>query len=162
MKKDRHWRDTFAVPSGTLWASSYDHPDREARLGTDPPADIALVLFDYSNPGFGEWTADGRGAVLHRMYWPMLAAPPDLDELLGYLREIRAVLRTGGTAEVFCFGGHGRTGTVLACLAVLDGEEPAAAIERLRRDYCQRAVSTKELEDFVHAVGRSHTTETVR
>jgi protein-tyrosine phosphatase len=76
--------------------------------------------------------------------------------LLRRLEEVRAVLRSGGRAEVFCYGGHGRTGTVLACLAVLDGEPPDAAIARLRRDYCSRAVSTSELADFVRVVASDH------
>jgi hypothetical protein len=156
MAKDRHWRDEFAVPSGVVWASSFDHPDRAARLRADAPADLALVLFDEDSPDFAAWTGAGRAAVVHRLFWPKLAAPPDPAELLRRLEEVRGVLRSGGRAEVFCFGGHGRTGTVLACLAVLDGEGPDAAIARLRRDYCARAVSTDELADFVRAVASDH------
>jgi hypothetical protein len=150
--KDRHWRQSFAVAGGEVWASSYDHPNRESRLLTDPPADIVLVLFDHDDPVFGLWTAPGRAPVCRRVHWPKLATPPEFDALLSYLREVRGVLTGGGRAEVFCFGGHGRTGTALACLAVLGGEEVDAAIERVRRDYCARAVSTPELEDVVRQV----------
>ena len=134
MAKDRHWRDVFRVASGEVWGSSYDHPDREARLRTDVPADIVLVLFDHDDPAFGRWTATGRAAVVRRVFWPKLATPPEPAALSAYLKEIRATLRDGGRAEVICFGGHGRTGTALASLAACDGEPPAVAIARVRRD----------------------------
>ena len=44
--------------------------------------------------------------------------------------------------EVACHGGHGRTGTALACLAILDGVRPAEAVRYARQHYHQRAVET--------------------
>lgn len=51
--------------------------------------------------------------------------------------------------EVGCIGGHGRTGTVLACMAVLGGENYAEAIARVRNTYCKEAIETKEQIWFV-------------
>jgi protein-tyrosine phosphatase len=44
--------------------------------------------------------------------------------------------------EVACSGGQGRTGTALACLAVLDGVPPADAVGYVRQRYDGRAVET--------------------
>jgi protein-tyrosine phosphatase len=44
--------------------------------------------------------------------------------------------------EVACSGGHGRTGTALACLAVLDGVPPDEAVAWVREHYRRRAVET--------------------
>ncbi|PLW73468.1 protein phosphatase, partial [Streptomyces sp. DJ] len=41
-----------------------------------------------------------------------------------------------------CGGGRGRTGTALACLAVLDGVPPERAVDFVRRNYDRRAVET--------------------
>ena len=44
--------------------------------------------------------------------------------------------------EIACGGGRGRTGTALACLAVLDGVPAAHAVAWVRRSYDPRAVET--------------------
>lgn len=44
--------------------------------------------------------------------------------------------------EVACGGGRGRTGTVLAAMAMLDGLDADAAIVWVRRGYDARAVET--------------------
>lgn len=44
--------------------------------------------------------------------------------------------------EVACSGGQGRTGTALACLAVLDGVPAADAVGYIRQRYDPRAVET--------------------
>ncbi|MEE1752069.1 protein-tyrosine phosphatase family protein [Streptomyces sp. SP18CS02] len=44
--------------------------------------------------------------------------------------------------EFACGGGRGRTGTALACLAVLDGVPADEAVEYVRRHYDRRAVET--------------------
>lgn len=51
--------------------------------------------------------------------------------------------------EVACGAGIGRTGTALACLAVLDGVAPADAVAYVRRHYDPRAVETPGQRRFV-------------
>jgi hypothetical protein len=51
--------------------------------------------------------------------------------------------------EVACGGGRGRTGTALACLAVLDGVPAAEAVPFVRRHYDPRAVETPWQRRFV-------------
>jgi hypothetical protein len=51
--------------------------------------------------------------------------------------------------EIGCNGGRGRTGTALACLAVLDGVSVAEAVQFVRAGYDRRAVETPWQRWFV-------------
>jgi protein-tyrosine phosphatase len=51
--------------------------------------------------------------------------------------------------EVSCNGGRGRTGTALACIAVLDGLKPSDAIDYVRDHYDHHAVETPWQTRFV-------------
>ena len=51
--------------------------------------------------------------------------------------------------EVGCLGGHGRTGTALACLAILTGHPAADAVAWVRANYCPEAVETVGQEAFI-------------
>ncbi len=51
--------------------------------------------------------------------------------------------------EFACRGGTGRTGTALACLAVLDGVPPEEAVAVVRARYRPRAVETRGQQRFV-------------
>ena len=53
--------------------------------------------------------------------WPDFGLPADLPALLVSLRELLERARGGEEVEIGCLGGHGRTGTAMACLAVLTG-----------------------------------------
>lgn len=57
--------------------------------------------------------------------------------------------RRGELVEIGCLGGSGRTGTVLACMAVLAGVPPAEAVAWVRDAYKAEAVETVEQEDWV-------------
>ena len=51
--------------------------------------------------------------------------------------------------EIACTGGHGRTGTALACLAVIDGVPSTSAVAFVRAHYDQRAVETFRQRRYV-------------
>jgi hypothetical protein len=61
---------------------------------------------------------------------------PDAAELRAALEDVLARSRRGEHVEVGCLGGHGRTGTALACLAVLTGTPPDQAVAWVRAAYC--------------------------
>ena len=52
--------------------------------------------------------------------------------------------------EVACWGGRGRTGTALACIAVLDGIVADQAVAFVREHYDPRAVETPWQRRFVN------------
>jgi Protein-tyrosine phosphatase len=51
--------------------------------------------------------------------------------------------------EVACLGGRGRTGTTLACIAVLDGVPAREAVGYVRQRYNPKAVETRRQRRFV-------------
>jgi hypothetical protein len=55
----------------------------------------------------------------------------------------------GERVEVTCSGGRGRTGTALACLAVLDGVPADEAVAFVRRHYDRRAAETAGQRRYV-------------
>jgi hypothetical protein len=73
--------------------------------------------------------------------WPDFRLPVDQDDARNAYREAwgRAERER---VEVACGGGLGRTGTALACLAVLDGVSAAEAVAYIRTNYHARAVET--------------------
>ncbi len=73
--------------------------------------------------------------------WPDFRLPADRVGARDVLREAweRAV---DERVEVACRGGRGRTGTALACLAVLDGVPAAEAVTWARERYHPRAIET--------------------
>ncbi|MFE9993812.1 protein-tyrosine phosphatase family protein [Streptomyces avermitilis] len=55
--------------------------------------------------------------------------------------------------EIACGGGRGRTGTALACLAVLDGVPPQEAVTYVRAHYDRHAVETPWQQRYVRQSG---------
>jgi len=80
--------------------------------------------------------------------WPDFRLPTDHKDAQAALREAwhRA---TNERVEIACSGGRGRTGTALACLAVLDGVPPAEAVAYVRELYDPRAVETPWQRGYV-------------
>ncbi len=80
--------------------------------------------------------------------WPAFRLPTDRHDAQVALREAwqRA---TNERVELACGGGRGRTGTALACLAVLDGVPPAEAVAYVRQHYDPRAVETPSQRRYV-------------
>lgn len=73
--------------------------------------------------------------------WPDFRLPADRGDARDALREAWERAATE-RVEVACHGGHGRTGTALACLAVLDGVPSRDAVAYVRERYSPRAVET--------------------
>ncbi|MEV4416689.1 protein phosphatase [Catellatospora sp. NPDC049609] len=86
--------------------------------------------------------------VRWRDFW-LPADPPAFREVLGEVLARAASERV----EVACAGGRGRTGTALACLAVLDGVPASEAVGWVRAHYDRRAVETPWQRRFVERFG---------
>lgn len=95
---------------------------------------------------------EATGWEARHVRWPDFWLPADPAYLRSVLIEVldRAA---AGRVEVACGGGRGRTGTALACLAVLDGVPPGAAVGYVRAHYDPRAVETPWQRRFVRRFG---------
>jgi Swiss Army Knife protein, DSP-PTPase phosphatase domain len=80
--------------------------------------------------------------------WPDFWLPADRGLAREVLTEAWERAATG-LVEVACGGGRGRTGTALACLAVLDGVPAREAVAFVRRHYHPRAVETPWQKRYV-------------
>ncbi|THA24653.1 protein phosphatase [Streptomyces sp. RKND-216] len=104
-----------------------------APLPDGPAPDFALHLLG-TQPPPTPWES-------RWLRWPDFRLPADRDLTHALIAE--AWTRAGRErVEVACAGGRGRTGTALACLAVLDGVPAADAVAYIRRHYHPRAVET--------------------
>ncbi|MFB9187069.1 protein-tyrosine phosphatase family protein [Dactylosporangium sucinum] len=73
--------------------------------------------------------------------WPDFRLPADRVDAADAFRELLERAATE-RVEVACAGGQGRTGTALACVAILDGVPAADAVAWVRRHYSAHAVET--------------------
>jgi hypothetical protein len=80
--------------------------------------------------------------------WPDFRLPADPAAAAAALREAWQHTETG-RVEVACAGGRGRTGTALACLAVIDGLPSDQAVAYVRAHYAASAVETPRQRRFV-------------
>ncbi|MFJ8507797.1 protein phosphatase [Streptomyces avermitilis] len=84
--------------------------------------------------------------------WPDFRLPSDRAEAREVLTDAwrRAAAER---VEIACGGGRGRTGTALACLAVLDGVPPQEAVTYVRAHYDRHAVETPWQRRYVRQSG---------
>lgn len=113
-------------------------------------------LPDGALPDFGLYLLDREpeptGWPSRWVRWPDFLLPRDRIAFTSGLHEL--LDRAGsGRVEVACAGGSGRTGTALACLAVLDGVPAGDAVGYVRRHYSPRAVETPWQKRFVRRFG---------
>ena len=85
----------------------------------------------------------------HRwLRWPDFWLPTDRHAAVEALYDVW-VRAEHHRVEVACGGGKGRTGTALACLAVIDGVPPDQAVQYVREHYAPGAVETPWQRRFV-------------
>ncbi|GAB6897416.1 protein-tyrosine phosphatase family protein [Kineosporia succinea] len=110
-----------------------------------PPPEFGLYLLGGPPPEVG-WES-------RWLRWPDFRLPGDSADAREALRDI---LTRAGTerVEIACNGGRGRTGTALACLAVLDGVPPTEAVAYVRERYSPHAVETPWQKRYVRRFGQ--------
>jgi hypothetical protein len=98
------------------------------------PGELAPDFGLYCDP---QWQPTGPAVLLD---WPDFGVPVDRTTADREILAAFELARAGQRVEVACIGGHGRTGTVLACMAILAGVPADEAVSWVRATYCQRAV----------------------
>lgn len=138
-KCKRHYQQPFTLPSGTVIYGSSSHSHKVDEPGPD-----------YGVYALSSWPATTISTYIP---WTDFGLPRvSAIQVIGVLTDHLELARQGFTIEFGCQGGHGRTGTMLAIMAVLDGAEPQAAIESVWSDYCEHALETDNQEWYVHHV----------
>ena len=135
---DPEAQGVLALPSGRLVRGR----GLRTPLPEGPPPGFGLYLLG-RDPEPTPWPS-------RWLRWPDFRLPPDRAAARDAL--VEAWERAAGQrVEIACGGGRGRTGTALACLAVLDGVPPDEAVEFVRRGYRPNAVETRAQAAFVAA-----------
>jgi hypothetical protein len=109
-------------------------------LPTGPQPTFALYLLGQPPPTV-PWQA-------RWIRWPDFGLPSDPAAAADAFRDAWTRAATE-RVEIACAGGHGRTGTALACLAVLDGLSGREAITYIREHYDPRAIETPLQRRFI-------------
>lgn len=134
-RRHRHL-DQVVLPDGTeVWAVSY-----RADHARDRRPDFGLYLDERWQP---PWSHE-------HVNWPDFGLPRDRLAFTDGLAALLSRARQGELVELGCLGGHGRTGTALACLAVIAGLD-SDPVQWVRSAYCERAVETDEQAEFVRS-----------
>lgn len=128
------------LPDGTRLTAASFAPVAPYSRARDP--DYGLYLDARWQP---PWDHD-------HLDWPDFGVPADPEAVLKALKTVLERARSGQRVEVGCLGGHGRTGTALACLAVLTGHPAPDAVAWVRSAYCAKAVETPAQEAFISAL----------
>jgi protein-tyrosine phosphatase len=98
---------------GTVFSLLTPEEERDLDIATEPEAAKSHGIKFWSFP------------IVDRQ------VPDSENELSQALRTLEAELEAGGSVVVHCRQGIGRTGLVAACLLVMNGIEPEAAVQRL-------------------------------
>ena len=110
------------------------------------------------DPGrtFGLYMDAGWNPTWHAelIDWQDFGVPAQPHRAAAQIEEAYARAVAGEMVEIGCIGGLGRTGTVLACMAVLAGVPPDGAVPWVRRSYDVRAVETEEQAEWVRWFAR--------
>jgi hypothetical protein len=120
----------IALPDGTPVRGR----GRREPLPPGPLPEFGLYL---GRPGRWqpEWPAEW-------LDWPDFRLPRDPAQAAASISGAYRQACAGRRVEVACGGGVGRTGTVIACMAVLAGHPADDAVAWTRRTYRRRAVET--------------------
>jgi Protein-tyrosine phosphatase len=114
-----------------------------------PPPGYAVYLDE-------RWDGDPEVTWPYRLIaWPDFGLPENESEVFDVIKDIHARASAGEIVEIACYGGLGRTGTVIACLAVKAGVPLRDAVDWVRSNYDERAVETDDQCRFVEAFAMS-------
>lgn len=112
---------------------------------------LARPAPDGPDPDFGLYLGTSRLRRKHGggvtwpqewITWPDFLLPLHPEAARNSIVALHERAKAGENVEVACYGGAGRTGTVMACLATLSGVPAGEAVAWVRRNYNERAVET--------------------
>lgn len=137
-----HSLDHYELDNGrTVYLSSVI----DARRYRDWIPDIG-IYFD------GSWDTESE-SFTYLVPWEDYGLPlVDMPTFTKYVDVALWHIANGETVDIGCVGGHGRTGTFLACLDIASSGGTMGArraIEKVRHNHCWQAIETSEQSWFV-------------
>ena len=122
------WRATLLLPGRTVVRGrGVQHP---LPAGSEPEFGLYLGV-EYAPSWPHRW-----------LDWPDFGVPADPLDAARAIAQLHRRARAGRRVEAACRAGKGRTGTVIACLAILDGLRTEHAVSWTRQHFHHRAVQT--------------------
>jgi len=131
---DVRFPDGISIAASSLSARQEDSSDRDFGLYMDPA-----------------WAPTWEAELID---WPDFGLPSNWEAAANQIIASFERAKNEERVEIGCIGGLGRTGTVLACMAVLAGVPANQAVEWVRANYDPRAVETLEQAEWVLWFGR--------
>lgn len=126
---DVHFPDGTSVMASPLSAREANCRDRDFGLYMDP-----------------SWAPTWDAELIN---WPDFGLPADQKTAAGQIMAAFERAKNRERVEIGCIGGFGRTGTVLACMAILAGVPADKAVDWVRANYNPRAIETSEQAEWV-------------
>lgn len=138
-----HYREPLKVGKGTMLASSIrGYSANGKKNGSKPDGGVYLDPSWLPKLGVvGHRLRSAPGFVTVYLHWQDMGVPAKKHLSLA-LRWTRDLLEAGKSVEVACIGGHGRTGTFLACLLREHGYSAQAAILAVREEVCPNCIES--------------------
>lgn len=141
--KCRHYGKAVTFPDGTIVYASSVHTKKDDDLFPD----LGIYMA-------GSWTP--RSVAFH-LGWQDFGLPTIPDDDVRFIVDQGIEWARGGSiVEVGCVGGHGRTGSVLALMALSCGvNDPDKAIAWVRENYCTEAIEGDKQKWYIrkyHAI----------
>lgn len=164
-----HWRQPFDLLDGlTIYCSaSRDEPTDAWKPKADPgflgTPDFGVYFDDFSwrpehairTTGFQVPGLEPNAGNVVQVPWPDMSTPScSIGDFRTIIRWTLAQLRDRKVIDIGCLGGHGRTGTFLACLLTEQGMPARQAIAKVRRAHCLMAIETEQQTQFIHRFGK--------
>jgi hypothetical protein len=160
-----HFRDKIKVGTGTLLLSEYRYNND---ISKEPVPDLGIYLAESWDRLFNIITVRGKPQHFEMLQEASLLYPYLIVEwsdgqslpekqLSILVNGIISNLHEGKKVEIGCMGGHGRTGTLAACVIGKEmGWNARETIKYLRDTYCDEAVETRvqieAVDDFLGMV----------
>lgn len=160
----RHWRQRFDLEDGLhVFASAwFDKPQTSHSSKAEPSSQIdvgfyldtrwasgSLVTSPGLNLPFGK---KKRSTQIVIYPWEDWGVPENRELFRRALRWLLAEAGRGKTIEIGCMGGHGRTGTALACLLVVQGLSHSKATSKVWSRYCEEAIESRTQLDYIRSL----------
>lgn len=161
-----HWRQRFELDDGLhVFASAwFDKPQtlKSSNAASAAQIDIgfyldsrwaseSLLVSPGLNPPFGKRTSSPRIVLFP---WEDWGVPANHQLFRRALRWLLKEASRGKKIEIGCMGGHGRTGTALACLLMVQGLGHSRAVSKVWSRYCEEAIESRNQLDFIRSFGR--------